>query len=885
MTIARQHQTGNHPSIAAIIEGISQSEHSAADCRQWLELCDSHLQSRFDDDATGAELVTHRAQVADALIRRIWRSVITEQQQALASLVAVGGYGRGELHPHSDIDISVLLPNTGSTVDELALQAFVTSLWDLGMDIGSSVRTLAQTVTAAGSDLSIMTNLLEARLLCGNKALFKEAGLLIRSDSCWPSLSFFQAKFSEQQTRRERFHDSAYRLEPNVKESPGGLRDLQTISWVIQRHFGRIKLSELSEHEFLTTKEAQSLQESRDFLWRVRFWLHRNAKRTEDRLLFEHQRQLAEAFGYKTEDNNIAVEQFMQRYYRVITSVVRLNEMLLQLFRERFVEAGEPAHIESLNDRFEIINNCIAAKYDDVFSQHPPALIEVFLLGCQHPDIQGFRAITVRLIRQHLYLIDDNFRNDTVVLQLFIDIFRQSHGLTHQLSRMNRFGVLAAYLPNFQSIVGRMQFDLFHIYTVDEHILMVIRNLRQFTLKNSTDKHPHCTDVMQKIQHPYLLYLMGLLHDIAKGRNGDHCILGAEDTLIFAEQHGLRKSHADLIEWVVRQHLLMSTVAQRRDIYDPEVIRDFAAECKTIHRLNYLYLLTVADICGTDPALWTDWKSNLLTTLYRHTHSMIEAGLDEEATTRSEFIAERKQKATTFLEHASLKPSIINIFWHGMGEEYFTRHNADEIAWHTLGLARDLESKDTHILIRTNNSGSTEVVVYTRDHPSLFVNMTRRISLIGMNIIDARITTTPTGFALDAFTLLDDNGEALADARRIEKLFEQLEQHREEPNESQYRLPRRMRSFQLTPTVEFNTEDAGNFTSVLVTTADDPGLLSIIAGCFNNFGVVLHAAKISTFGEKAEDVFYISDANGEAIDDAETLRRLHQSLISSLSEE
>lgn len=875
----------DHPAIDAIIDGISKEDHSAADCKQWLEQCDEHLQLRFDEGANGAELVAHRAKVADALVCRIWQESVPAAEQPLAALVAVGGYGRGELHPHSDIDITVLLPDDGPSVSDSSLQDFITALWDLGMDIGSSVRTFSQTLQAAQNDLTIMTNLLETRFLCGNTELCEATDTAINSSSCWPSHSFFRGKFEEQQTRRERFHDSAYRLEPNVKESPGGLRDLQTIGWVVHRHFGEAQLSELSDHEFLTAEEVQTLRESRDFLWRVRFWLHRSAKRAEDRLLFEYQRPLAQAFGYTGADANEAVEQFMQQYYRVATEMVRLNEMLLQLFRERIVELDEPANIESINDRFEIINDYIAAKHDDIFSRYPPALIEVFLLGCQHADIKGIRASCVRLIRQHLYLIDDNFRNDMIVRQIFIDIFRQPHGLTHQLSRMNRFGVLAAYLPNFQSIVGRMQFDLFHIYTVDEHTLMVVRNLRQFAVAEHAEGHPHCTEVMREIQHPYVLHIMGLLHDIAKGRGGDHCILGAEDTRLFAEQHGLRKSHAELAEWGVRQHLTMSTVAQRRDIYDPEVIRDFAAECKTVNRLNYLYLLTVADICGTDPGLWTDWKSNLLSTLYHHTRNMIESGLDEAAATRAEYVAERKQEVTGYLELSNFDSKDIQQFWDGMGEEYFARYNADEIAWHTLELARDLDPEKARTLIRTNSSGSTEVVVYTRDHPMLFANITRRISMLGMNIVDARIVTTPAGFALDSFTLLDDNGDALADARRIEQLFEHLKLHREAPDLGHYHPPRRLRSFQLSPTVEFNTEDAGELTSVLVTASDSPGLLATIAGCFTTCGVTLHAAKVSTFGEKAEDVFYISDAEGEAIDDAETFKLLHKTLIDNLSAE
>lgn len=867
--------------LSAIVEEIGATDSvDKTALRTQLKRASAALEQAFDEGADGATLVYERARVVDAVLRQLWALQLGSDANRLC-LIAVGGYGRGELHPGSDVDISVLVPE--DSFNESVLCRFLTGLWDIGLEIGSSVRSLAESRQQAASDITVMTNLLESRPLCGATALFLALGRTLQSPDLWPSEIFFRAKFEEQQERRSRFFDSAGRLEPNVKESPGGLRDLQTIRWIAVRHFGGEALDELVLHRLLTVDEVSLLRECREFLWRVRFALHRLTKRGEDRLMFDHQRALAAAFNADGGSDNAAVERFMQHYFRVVTQVTRLNEMLLQLFREEFIDP-QAGSIKIIDKRFQVQNDYIEARSDDVFTRYPPALLEIFTISAKLPDIKGIRAGTIRLIQQSLHLIDDSFRNELQARNTFIDLFKQPHGLTHQLARMNRFGVLAAYLPNFERIVGLMQFDMFHIYTVDQHTLMVVRNLRRFAVPEHAKTHPLCTEVFKEIPRPHVLYIMGLFHDIAKGRGGNHEALGARDTLAFCQHHGLPKGDTELAVWGVRHHLLLSLVAQRRDIHDPKIIHDFASEVGSLNKLNHLYLLTVADISGTDPDLWTDWKNKLITQLYLSTRDVLEQGLPE-APGSDEMVELRLREV---MEIDTIYPDVDSekLLQLGalLGEEYFLRFTADEIAWHMQTLGRERDTSREHIYIR-HVSESTEIAVYTEDHGMLFANLTGLISQLGLSILDARVMTTSSGYAFDVFNVVDRTGEVLGDdaARRI---MDVLPAHREpiEPLQSTY-ATRKLRAFSLKPTVSFDTEKSRNTTSVLITATDHPGLLYEIARSFKQHDLIIHAAKIATFGEKAEDVFYITDADGRALSKSADITALRATLIHNLTTE
>jgi len=668
--------------LASMIARVESQGATVAAYRDALDQARQALMVLFSDGAKASELIGWQSAITDALVRHLWLNAIPPESLESLALIAVGGYGREELHPHSDIDILVLTSDNFTEADE-PIGKFVTALWDLGFDVGHSVRDVSRCVEEAGADVTVITNLLESRLLCGSAELFNTLHNAIGPEIIWPAFRFFSAKQEEQQTRHIKFHGTGYRLEPNLKESPGGLRDIQTIAWLLIRHYSSADLGVLVDEGYLADSELDELAEARDFLWRVRFALHIKSGRKEDRLLFDYQRDLAAEFGYNQEDGNEAVEHFMQRYYRTVTQVERLNEMLLQLLEKTFSGRPKSETGISINKRFKLINHYLETVHDNVFSDYPPAMLEIFQVFASSNDIRGIGAHTLRLLRSHLPLINQRFRSEFVCRDLFLQLFREPQKITRKLRMMNRYGVMATYLPNFEKIVGRMQYDLFHIYTVDEHTIMVIRNLRRFAIPEHNEEFPHCSALMQNIEKPELLYIAGLFHDIAKGRGGDHSILGAEDAAEFCTQHGLNAVDSKLVVWTIRYHLYMSTTAQRKDISDPEVIFDFARFVGSIRYLNFLYLLTVCDIRGTNPELWNSWKANLLQQLYYSTERALKRGLDNPID-KLEIIDEKKQHARELLTTSRVGGSVVERIWSDCSENYFLQYTADEICWHTV---------------------------------------------------------------------------------------------------------------------------------------------------------------------------------------------------------
>jgi [protein-PII] uridylyltransferase len=579
--------------------------------------------SRFHGGARASLLVRSAALFTDAILNRVWERFLPVDAQAC--LVAVGGYGRGELHPASDVDVLVLTSSNPQTLATM-IEPLIMFLWDIGLEVGHSVRSLDQCVEEARADVTVITNLLETRCIAGDNDLYELLNERTAPQVMWSSREFFAAKLEEQRRRHAKFDDSGQNLEPNIKEGPGGLRDIQTIGWVAKRHFGVSTMEALVEQGFINDEEFRHLKHGEEHLWRVRYALHLLTNRHEDRLLFEHQRQLATQFGYTDARANLAVEQFMQSYYRVVVQMQRLNEMLLQLFEEAILldnELGDPTPI---NRRFQARNGYLEVVNSGIFARYPMTMLEMFLVLQQHPELQGVRASTIRLVRAHRHLIDQRFRNDIRARALFVEIFRQREGLTHATRRMHRYGILSRYLPAFHAVMGLMQFDLFHVYTVDEHILMVIRNLRRFALEKHAEECQRCNEVFARLPKPELLYFAGLFHDIAKGRGGDHSALGAEDARAFCLKHDFSEFDADLVAWLVQMHLVMSQVAQHQDIDDPDVLQDFARQVESPMRLDYLYLLTVADMRGTNPARWNSWKSALLDHLHTRTKELLERG-------------------------------------------------------------------------------------------------------------------------------------------------------------------------------------------------------------------------------------------------------------------
>ena len=856
---------------------------SYAELRESLAKAGEDLQARFLAGESVVDLVHARAALIDDALIGLWQDHLAALGVAL---VAVGGYGRGELHPSSDVDVLLLLPDELPDGGNDALSAFVTALWDIGLEIGHSVRTVAQCREQAATDLTVATTLMEARLLAGPNKLLVAMQKEIAPENMWPSDRFFEEKRKEQIVRHHRYHDTAYNLEPNVKGSPGGLRDIQMIGWVAKRQFGASTLAELVDHNFLTPGQLKRLAEGQAFLWRIRFALHMLTGRREDRLLFDHQKNLATMLGYEDATYTLGVEQLMQRYYRTVMDLSRLNEMLLQLFEEAILmDPNAPA--APLNERFQVKNGFLQTVDDNVFRDDPSALLELFLLLQMNAEIRGVSAFTIGQIKRHLHLIDDEFRQNPRNHRLFLSILREPAGVTHQLRRMNLYGVLGLYIPAFGRIVGRMQYDLFHAYTVDEHILFVVSNLRRFALPRFDDEFPHCSEIMQALEQPEIAYLSGLFHDIAKGRGGDHSELGAVDAEAFCLEHGLSKYEAGIVAWLVRHHLALSMTAQKKDIHDPDVINEFATLVGDPLHLDYLYLLTVADVRATDPKLWNSWKAQLFFDLYQLTRRALRRGL-ENPIDRDLLLNEKREKARAILLDRGIPEDRINQAWSLLNDNYFIKHRVKEITWHTESLAdSDTESEIGLVDVRRRHTGDgVEAVLYTPREKRTFAHATAVLDELGMTIVDARIVPLDNDRSIVTLVFMELDRRIKSDERRISKVRRSLTRILTAPSDKVVSvtrtLPRQARMFTTKTTVDFSRTTSDDQTVLELRAADRPGLLSTIGHVFIEQGIDIEAAKIVTIGERAEDVFYVClESGGGALDETQQ-QALGEALLSEL---
>ena len=843
----------------------------------------NELEQRFQADEPVIELVSQHASAIDELLKAAWTYFELEQEPDTA-LIAVGGYGRGELHPASDVDLLVMVAPKIPAPGEESIGQFITFLWDIGLEVGHSVRDVTDCVDLATEDVTVATNLMEARWLAGSRALFKQvkqrtgAGL-------WSSAKFFEAKLAEQQRRHHKFNDTAHNLEPNVKDGPGALRDIQMIAWVAKHHFGADSLYELVMHDFLNEIEYQSLIDGQSFLWKIRFALHLHTKRREERLLFDHQRALAASFGYEDHEHSLAVEQFMKPYYRTIMELSRLVEMLQSLFQEAILYQDAEDRLEPINARFRARNGFLEVSNDSVFIDNPVAILELFLILQQRPKLQGVRASTIRLIRTHRHLIDENFRNDPKARGLFMDIIRQPRGITHELRRMHRYGLLGRYLPVFGNIEGQMQHDLFHAYTVDEHTLFVVGNLRAFALPERAHEFPLCSDILRKLAKPELLYLAGLFHDIAKGRGGDHSKLGAREAMSFCLHHGMSEYDGKIVSWLVKNHLLMSITAQRQDISDPDVINHFAASIGNQTHLNYLYLLTVADIRATNPSLWNDWKDTLIKSLYQATEYALARGLENPVDKR-ELMDETRVEARRILAKEAVDENRLNQLWNELGDNYFLRADPEEVVWHTRAIL-NVQPEDLPLILMRQGFGGTELFVYTQDKHSLFAAIASTFDRLGLNILDARIITTDNNMTLDSFVFLEADGVRSSPIRREREIKSELAGQLDNPElavrQSRRRARRELQHFSMASQVHFSLDSSNCRTMMEVVTTDRPGLLSQIGWSLVDSNVSLQNAKIATFGERVEDMFYITDLAGQPLTD-KTCDQLKARILQALGE-
>ena len=812
------------------------------------------------------------AGLVDQLLIALWQNAAFAPDLCL---VAVGGFGRGELFPASDVDVLVLLPDGQSPESTPGLQAqlesFIGSCWDSGLEIGSSVRTLSECLSESAKDITVQTSLLESRRVTGHAGLFSR--FQQQYQAAMDPQAFFVAKTLEMRQRHTKFEDTPYALEPNCKESPGGLRDLQVILWVARAAGLGHNWDALVRKGLATKLEARQIKRNEALLSLIRARLHLQARRREDRLVFDLQTSVAESFGYQAEttpEGRLALrasEKLMREYYWVAKAVTQLNQILLLNIEDHLrSERGEVlSSFRPLNERFFEKSGLIEVASDDLYEKHPHAILETFLMYQATPGIKGLSARTLRALYNARGLMNSRFRADPVNRQTFLQILQQPYGITHAMRLMNQTSVLGRYLWVFRRIVGQMQHDLFHAYTVDQHILMVLRNVRRFFMAEHAHEYPFCSQLAVGWDKPWILYAAALFHDIAKGRGGDHSQLGRAEVRTFARQHQLDKADAQLIEFLVGEHLTMSHVAQKEDLSDPEVITRFAQRVGNERQLTALYLLTVADIRGTSPKVWNAWKGKLLEDLYKLTLRVL-GGRAPDANAQVEA---RKRDALVELARHAQPHEGHKALWETLDVSYFMRHDANDIAWHTRQLARvvaqvgGVEAKTT-VRARLSPIGEgLQVLVFTPDQPDLFARICGHFDQSGFSILDAKVHTTRTGWALDTFQIVT---ASLPEHYRelitmVESGLQQtIEKQLPLPAPTKGRLSRRVKSFPVTPRVTLKPDDKAQNWLLSVSTSDRMGLLYSIALVLAKHGINLQLAKISTLGERVEDSFLVSGA-------------------------
>ena len=854
----------------------------------------AQLSARFAEAEDTELLIADFTRFMDGLISLVWHRFTWHQKpndggKSRISLLAVGGYGRCQLLPHSDIDLLILLERNSQAIHRANIQRFTTLLWDLGLDLAHSVRTIKDCRLQAAQEVTVLTAMMESRTLCGDDALRLQANRQLSIDKIWTPKQYFLAKREEQRARHIKSNHTEYSLEPNVKTSPGGLRDIQTLAWVAKRQYGTEGFNELVDQGILTAAERDELLGSSAFLLKVRFALHSLYERDENRLLFEYQQRLAAQLGYRDGDQ-LAVEQFMQGYYQVVHRVNTINEILLQHFDEVIIEASTPRRETPINSRFRLTNNYLEITSEHVFQEAPSALLEMFVLLGADDKIQGIRASTIRRARQAVPLIDDAFRANPDHAKLFMALLGCPYYLFTQLRRMARYGILGAYLPEFGRVIGQMQFDLFHIYTVDAHTLEVVRNMRRFRYRNQEQRFPIAANIHRQLPRVELLYIAGIYHDIAKGMGGDHSALGATIARAFCERHQLPARETELVCWLVTQHLVMSTTAQRKDTQDPQVIHEFAVLVGNQTRLDYLYALTVADINATNPTLWNGWRARLLQDLYLHTRKALRHDSEEQRDRRG-YVQDIQQEVLS--RFTGSMPQAVLHLWEQVADDYFVRERVADITWHAEEILARGPDESPLILIqdaktRQEADGFTRIFIHAKDRKDLFVSILTALDGLRLVVVDAGIATSQSAMTFNTFTILGTDKQPVSrDLLIIEKIKKTILKAvvaADNKHPQVRRTARRLVPFPMA--TEVNIRQAPHLAqSVLEVIAPDrPGLLAVIAKVLVEADINLVTAKITTLGERVEDIFYITDQAGKPITDPQQQLALHDLLQEGMRE-
>ena len=814
------------------------------------------------------KILNTRSNINDALI--IYASKIFNISSDEITLIAVGGYGRKEFYPKSDTDLLILINNQKKDQYKRNIANFLAYLWDIGIEVSHSTRTIKECIAEGSKDISIATTLLESRYICGSKIMFENLIKTIDdSKSFWNKKDFYQEKIHEQIKRHLQFNNTAYNLEPDIKNGPGSLRDLHTIFWLCKKLLGINKIEELLDHHILTEKQLQQLINSRDFLSLIRYSLHSLTKRAENRLLFEYQKKLAKQLHYKDQDHLIGVEIFMQDYYKSASTISRMNEIILQILKQNILETNNKK-AKSINQSFQIKNQLVGLKDGIRFKDRPSLLLEIFLLFQKDKDIEGIDARTIGLITNNLHLIDEDFRKTTEHRDIFLEILKAPEGVTHELRRMNLYGVLGSYLPAFGLIEGRMQYDLFHAFTVDEHTLFVVSNLRRLALNRFNHEFPEDSQKMQAIESPEILYIAGLFHDIAKGRGGDHSVIGADEAEVFCLDHGLTNYDSKVVSWLVMNHLVFSLTAQKKDIYDPNVIRELALLIGDELRLDYLYLLTVCDVRATNPNLWNSWKKRLFDDLYLLTKKALREGL-EEPIDKEELIKEKITLTKTELSNYQFEN--VEDFLSYFDDDYFIKFNMDEILRQSLVmLSRNITNKAEDIIdiSAMDNEDYFYAFVFTQIDNESFYKITSIFEQEGVSVRDAKVVRVNEEYCIYNFyfdhvrTMKDEiNQKNISIKKYINKAITSdifLAQSRPQT------LSRRLRSFDKKVNISFSEDLIHNRTVMEISCIDRPGLLSDISKILKEESIWIQSAKIATIGERADDIFYLNNSKKECID-------------------
>ncbi len=852
----------------------------------------SDLRARFREGK--ARLLDHFAEsrptapaalkLIRALARHVDRTLIALWQHSGmpedAALLAVGGYGRGELFPHSDVDVLVLLPPAspvGNDALKSTIETFITACWDIGLEIGSSVRTVGECIAMSQSDVTVQTALLESRYLWGSRRVFNS--FRHANTRAMEPRAFLRAKTLEMVQRHRKFEDTPYSLEPNCKESPGGLRDLQVVIWVARAAGLGKTWNALAAKGLITPFEVKQLVRNEGLLKLIRARLHMVAGRREDRLVFDLQIEVAKSFGYQSTREHLASEVLMRRYYWAAKAVSQLNQILMLNIEEQ-IEGSQDAPMRRINEKFLERAGMLEVESDDLYQRDPHAILETFLVYQQTVGPKGLSARTLRALYNARDLMDADFRSDPVNRATFMKILKSPEGQTHAFRLMNQTSVLGRYLWVFRRIVGQMQHDLFHVYTVDQHIIMVLRNVRRFFIPEHAHEYAFCSQLASTFDRPWVLYVAALFHDVAKGRGGDHSELGAVEVRRFCRNHGIEGEDAELAEFLVVAHLTMSRVAQKEDLSDPDVIDVFAKLVGTERRLTALYLLTVADIRGTSPKVWNAWKGKLLEDLYRLTLRALggaRPNMDAE-------VEARKQEARHTLNLYSLPEGTEQPLWKTLDLSYFARHDAGDIAWHARALHEHVAAERPIVQARLSSLGEgLQVLVYARDRADLFARICGYFDGAGFNILDAKVHTTRTGYALDTFQInipqLEQHYRDLISFVETQ-LTLALEATGTLPEPSRGRLSRRVKSFPVTPRVALRPDERGQRWLLGVSTSDRSGLLYAIARVLARHHINLQLAKITTLGERVEDTFLI---DGSALQQNKLQLQVESELLDALA--